>query len=119
MHRTHLITAVLLSMSVLGCDRGSGGAEKSASTTAQQVERQLEKGAIAVDDATISAKIKTILIADPGLKGFAIDVDTSNNVVTLKGAVESEDARREAERIARSVAGVKSVTNNLTVKPKS
>ena len=86
---------------------------------AAQAERQIEKAGAVLDDATITAKIKTALLAEPGVKGMAIDVDTSNNVVSLNGSVASDAAKTRAEEIARKVEGVKQVKNNLTVKPAS
>jgi len=71
---------------------------------------------LVLDDAGITAKVKTALIAEPGLSGLAIDVDTSGNVVSLHGSVASDAARANAERVARAVGGVKDVKNNLTVK---
>jgi osmotically-inducible protein OsmY len=50
---------------------------------------------------------------------MAIDVDTVQNVVTLRGTVATEDARKQAERIARQTEGVKEVKNDLTVKAPS
>lgn len=44
---------------------------------------------------------------------FASDV---GNVVTLKGTVDSEDAKRRAEQAAKQVEGVASVNNQLTVR---
>jgi osmotically-inducible protein OsmY len=38
--------------------------------------------------------------------------------VTLKGKVESAEAKKKAEQIAKQVDGVKSVKNQLTVEKK-
>ena len=61
-------------------------------------------------------KSDSALIAEPGLSGLAIDVDTSDNVVTLNGRVSSDDLRAQAERVARGVEGVEDVRNNLELK---
>jgi osmotically-inducible protein OsmY len=47
-----------------------------------------------------------------------IDVDSDNGVVTLKGKVDTAEAKKKAEEIARKVDGVKSVKNELTVEAK-
>jgi hyperosmotically inducible periplasmic protein len=57
----------------------------------------------------VQSKVGTI---DPG-----ISVDTKEGVVTLSGMVSSQEAISEAEQAAQGVEGVKSVQNNLTVKP--
>jgi len=47
-----------------------------------------------------------------------IDVTVSNGWVTLRGEVEWQYERGEAERAVRRVTGVKGVSNLLTIKPK-
>ena len=65
------------------------------------------------DDSKLTSAVQSKVAAiDPG-----ISVDTKEAVVTLSGMVSSQDAVTEAEQSAKSVEGVKSVTNNLTVKP--
>jgi hyperosmotically inducible protein len=68
------------------------------------------------DDATITAKVNASLAADKDLSAIKIDVDTQNGVVTLSGPAPSATARERASEIARSVKGVNSVNNQLTVK---
>jgi osmotically-inducible protein OsmY len=69
-----------------------------------------------VDDSVITTKIKTQLAADELLKAFQVSVETRTGVVELSGSVNSQNAKDKAGQIARGVAGVKSVQNNLTVK---
>jgi osmotically-inducible protein OsmY len=70
-----------------------------------------------MSDATITAKVKSALAADVGLKTVTgINVDTDNGgVVTLKGNVDSADKKARAEQVAKKVSGVKSVKNDLQV----
>jgi hyperosmotically inducible protein len=44
-----------------------------------------------------------------------IDVDVSNNMVTLNGTVKSAEAKSKAVSIAKGTDGVKSVKDNLRV----
>jgi hyperosmotically inducible periplasmic protein len=122
LNRTRVGTAAVVAVFLLiGCERDTVG-EKSVPTArelAAGAERQIEKSGAVLDDATITAKIKTALIAEPGLKGLAIDVDTSGNVVSLTGTVGTAAARERAEEIARKTDGVKEVRNNLAVKAPS
>jgi osmotically-inducible protein OsmY len=46
-------------------------------------------------------------------------VDVKNNVVTLRGTVATKADRTKAEQIARTTEGVKSVRNQLVIKPRS
>ena len=69
-----------------------------------------------VDDAWITSKVKTQLLADAAVAGMEIDVDTKANVVTLHGTVETVAAHEAALRIAKGTDGVKQVVDNLTVR---
>ena len=72
-----------------------------------------------VDDTTITTSVKAQLTAEKAANFTRIDVDTTNQVVTLNGVVESADQKAKAEQIARQVGGVKSVKNNLQVQKQS
>ncbi len=69
------------------------------------------------DDAALTAAVKANMVADSPATAAAISVETKEGVVTLTGAVDSDAVKAKAEQLAKSVEGVKSVTNNLTVKP--
>jgi hyperosmotically inducible protein len=69
--------------------------------------------------AALTTKVKTALASDVGLRTMTnIDVDSADGVVTLKGKVESADAKKKAEEIAKKVDGVKRVKNELKVEAK-
>src|SRR5918992_2243307 len=72
-----------------------------------------------IDDLTITASVKTRLVADKISNFTRIDVDTINAVVSLNGLVESEDEKRRAEDIASLVDGVEQIINNLQVQNRS
>lgn len=69
----------------------------------------------AVSDATITATVKTKLLANDSVKGLAIDVDTEDSVVTLSGNVESDQIRDLAEALAQNTENVERVENNLEI----
>jgi hypothetical protein len=69
----------------------------------------------AVDDATVTTRVKSALIAEPDLKSLAINVDTTAGVVTLKGTANSQESRQKAEQVASSIEGVRTVKNELVV----
>lgn len=71
-----------------------------------------------VDDATVNAKVKSALLADDLVKGTDINVDTRNGEVSLVGAVDSQDQIERAVSVAKSIQGVASVNNQLTLKNK-
>ncbi|MDR3449562.1 MAG: BON domain-containing protein [Alphaproteobacteria bacterium] len=68
-----------------------------------------------IDDATITTKVKAVILADAGLKGTDISVDTSHGTVDLHGTVGSASQSSLAASDAAKVDGVKAVTNDLTV----
>ncbi|GAA4027983.1 BON domain-containing protein [Actimicrobium antarcticum] len=70
----------------------------------------------AVDDSIITTKIKTALLADPIVKGTEVKVATTGGAVALSGAVETQAQIDQAKKVAEAVAGVKSVSSNLTLK---
>lgn len=94
----------------------TSSAPAASPSVGAQIEQGAERAGAAIDDATLTARIKSALIAHPDLKGLSIDVDTVQNVVSLNGTVATDAAKKQAEQIARGVEGVKGVNNNLAVK---
>jgi len=74
-----------------------------------------EKLGASLDDAWIHTKLVAKFIGDANTPGRNINVDVVNNVVTLRGTVETAEQRTEAERIARDTEGVRRVVNQLKV----
>lgn len=68
------------------------------------------------DDAAITASISAELAKDADLSAVRIDVDTKNGDVTLSGPAPTAAARDKATTLAKSIKGVASVNNKLTVK---
>ncbi|QJA06592.1 BON domain-containing protein [Thermosulfurimonas marina] len=68
-----------------------------------------------LDDKLLTARIKTKLIAEPGIRSLSIDVDTVNGVVTLTGLVKNEEQHRRVLEIVRTTKGVRRVIDNLKV----
>lgn len=68
-----------------------------------------------VHDATASARVQSNLVANGNTKDLSIDVDTRNDVVTLKGAVPSRKDKMLAEMIARNTDGIANVRNQLEI----
>ena len=69
-----------------------------------------------IDDSAITTKVKSAILGDSALKVFQINVETFKGEVQLSGFVDSAEAKQKAGEVARGVAGVKSVKNNLIVK---
>ena len=68
------------------------------------------------DDTAITAKVKTAIYEQPGLKSAEINVETVKGVVHLSGFVSSQERVKVAIATARNVKGVMSVKNDMRVK---
>ena len=66
-------------------------------------------------DAAITAKVNAALASDTQLSALAIDVDTSNGQVELKGTAPTAATKDRATTLASAVEGVVKVDNRLTV----
>lgn len=69
-----------------------------------------------IDDSVITTKVKTALLADKSVSAMDVKVETFKGRVQLAGYVKSPDERERAVTIARSVTGVKTVTDNIEVR---
>jgi hyperosmotically inducible protein len=69
----------------------------------------------AIDDTTLTARIKTALAADPTAAASRVDVDVDKGRVTLTGTAKNPEEARRAEDIARRVPGVKAVESHIRV----
>jgi len=96
-------------------ERAADRAGQAMENAGQKIEAGAERAADATSDAAMTAAVKASLIATPDLSALAIDVDTSNSVVTLNGTVKSEAQKSQAVDAAAKVNGVKSVVSNLTI----
>jgi hyperosmotically inducible protein len=81
------------------------------------VSRGQETTGAYVDDATITTQIKSRMLNNPDVAGTSISVETLNGTVMLSGFAKNATEKATAERIARDVNGVKSVKNDIAVRP--
>ena len=87
--------------------------------SAQERAQNRETVSTGASNATLTTKVKSALARDSGMGTMtSIDVDSDKGVVTLKGKVDSAEAKKKAEQIAKQVEGVKSVKNQLRVEAK-
>jgi hyperosmotically inducible periplasmic protein len=92
--------------------------EDAAEKTVDATKSGAKKTAAVLTDAEITSAVKTKFLADTQVGGLAINVDTSDHIVTLTGTVHSDAEKAEALRLARTTAGVHKVVSKLTVEPK-
>lgn len=68
-----------------------------------------------IDDASITAAVKSKLLWSKSTDGMVTDVDTASGKVTLHGSADSAQARDAAGRLALNTHGVVGVDNQLVV----
>ena len=107
MNRPLLIAA--LGTVVLGaaaCSTSSEPASAKGETTGQYI-----------DDATVTAKVKTAIASNVGVRAASnVNVETYQGKVQLSGFADSSDQASQAAEAAKKVSGVRTVENDIRVK---
>ena len=88
-----------------------------ALTSGCAIVRGQESVGAYVDDAAITTNIKARMVEDKSVDAAAIKVETLNGNVMLSGFAKDRLEKQTAENIAMKVKGVKSVQNNVVVRP--
>jgi osmotically-inducible protein OsmY len=70
-----------------------------------------------VDDTAITTSVKARFVENKDVDASSIRVETLKGTVMLSGFAKNAAERISAESIARSVKGVKSVKNEIVVRP--
>lgn len=91
--------------------------EEQAREERERAKANKETVGQSLEDAWIHTKIVAKLIGDTQTPERKINVDVVDGAVTLRGTVETAEAKTEAERIAKETEGVKKVTSQLKVTP--
>jgi hypothetical protein len=89
--------------------------EEFARQERDKAKAALEALGDTLDDAWIHSKVAAKLIANALAAEQRIKVDVKDNVVTLRGTVDTEQERADTERSARETPGVKRVVNQLKI----
>ncbi len=69
-----------------------------------------------IDDSTITAKVKSDFVLDKTVDATDIKVETYKGTVQLSGFAKSQAEINKAVQIARNVAGVQTVKNDILLK---
>ncbi len=69
------------------------------------------------NDIDITTKVHTLIVDEPSLRRYDINIRSTKGIVELSGFVNSRDDINKALAIARSVSGVKSIRNDLRIHP--
>jgi len=101
------LSATTMAALMLAAAPGYVGAADTKSTT-DTVKTE-------VKDSWITAKTKIALFSDSRVSGTQVNVETMKGVVSLRGKVDSAEAKAAAGEVAKGIDGVKSVRNDLQV----
>jgi osmotically-inducible protein OsmY len=101
----HALVATMTAVALLG------------SVTGCAVQRDQSSVGEYVDDSQITASVKSKFIAANEVAASSIQVETLNGTVQLAGFAKNANEKAAAERIARDTKGVKSVRNDIIVRP--
>lgn len=99
----------------LSMHQAGESAKDAVSSTGQVFVHAYQGAATAVDDSTITARVKTALFNDKITTGADIHITTVAGVVTLDGQVPSSDVAERAAQVVQQTVGVKGAKNALTV----
>jgi osmotically-inducible protein OsmY len=86
-------------------------------TTGCAVARGQQTAGSYVDDAGITTAVKAKMVEDKTVSASSISVETLNGTVQLSGFAKSMAEKSQAESIARNVKNVRSVRNDIVVRP--
>jgi len=108
-----------MQMKILSTFTAAAIALTLVTVTGCAVTRGQQTAGAYIDDSAITASVKTRMLDDARVAGTSITVETLNGTVMLSGFAKSQAEKAAAESIARNVDGVRSVKNEISVRPAS
>lgn len=81
------------------------------------VSRGQETVGAYIDDTGITTRVKAKFVEDKQVDASSISVETLNGTVMLAGFAKNDNEKFIAGNLARNVSGVKTVKNEITVRP--
>jgi LysM repeat protein len=119
--------ALIMSAPLAGCEQSASIPESEEVQLSQEAERLNEPETEEVEvlddersverrlvDATLAAKVRLALVDVEALRPFNFEAVAVNGRVLLRGEVETQDERTQAESVAQSVEGVRDVINEIS-----
>ena len=70
-----------------------------------------------IDDASITTQVKYALLTHKGTSALKTKLETNDGVIVITGEARSDAEKALVTKLAQDVRGVKSVRNEMTVKP--
>lgn len=91
--------------------------EQKATSMGRDAKGMAQEAKTGLTDSWLTAKTKIALYADERVKGGQVSVETVKGAVSLRGKVDSDEAKAAAATVAKGIEGVTSVRNDLQVVP--
>lgn len=117
MRRSKIFAALVFTSVAIVAAPASVIAQSTTDRMEQKAKRAAQDAKTGMTDSWVTARTKIALFGDDRVKGGQISVETVNGVVSLRGKVDSGDAKAAAASAAQAVEHVKSVRNDLQVVP--
>jgi len=108
---------VCASVAIVAAPAYVRAAESTTGKMEQKAKGAAQDAKVGISDSWLTAKTKIALYGDDRVKGGQVSVETVKGAVSLRGKVDSDDAKAAAGAVAQAVEGVKSVRNDLQVVP--
>jgi hyperosmotically inducible protein len=100
----HTLAAAITAVALLGA-------------TGCAVTRGQESVGAYIDDSAITTAVKSRFVEDKTVDAAAISVETMKGTVMLSGFAKNATEKANAEALAMKVNGVKSVKNEIAIRP--
>jgi osmotically-inducible protein OsmY len=117
MHGSRIFGTLVFASVVIVAAPASVMAQSTTDKMEQKAKGAAQDAKTGISDSWLTAKTKIALYGDDRVKGGQVSVETVNGAVSLRGKVDSDDAKAAAASVAQAVEGVKSVRNDLQVVP--
>src|SRR5450830_1972969 len=105
-----ILSTTLISITMItGCNNSQ------ESTTALRPASEISAE---VKDSDVTVNVKTALLADEKIKGLSIAVETLKGDVRLTGLVDNQSQIDYIHKLVRSIKGVHSIHDELSIKQK-
>lgn len=103
-----ILSATLVGMTtIVGCNKSQEATDTTKPSTSIKTE---------ISDSDVTMKVKTALLNDEQAKSFDIAVVTLKGDVRLTGAVDNQNQLDHIVKLVRSIEGVHSIHDELTIK---
>jgi hyperosmotically inducible protein len=117
MHRFRLFGAFVIVAAAVAATPTYVMSQSTTDKMEQKAKDVMQDTKTEITDSWVTAKTKIALFADERVKSGQVSVETVQGAVTLRGKVDSDEAKAAAESVAKAVEHVKSVRNELQVVP--